>query len=151
MGDAGKIARYEMKGIDSSTAQSMGAVWLITLVVLGLPHFVPIHSGDAWDAALSRPAGLILCPLLAACIPLIGSKQSQAARSELLEAQSSRSGMNIRPSTVWKMFMTWLIALVIFAVPHNLDSWDPILHRPVFLIVAPLLIGCIPLIVSMKR
>ena len=154
MGHAGKIARYEVKGIDSNTAQNMGAVWLITLVVLGLPHFIHLPNGDAWDEALSRPAGLILGPLLAACIPLIARKQSQAARSELVNdesGESSRSGMNIRPSTVWKMLLTWLTVLVIFAVPHNLDSWDPILHRPLVLIVAPLLIGCIPLIVSMKR
>lgn len=143
-----------MKGIDSNTAQNMGAVWLITLVVLGLPHFIHLPNGDAWDEALSRPAGLILGPLLAACIPLIARKQSQAARSELVNdesGESSRSGMNIRSSTAWKMLLTWLIALVIFAVPHNLDSWDPILHRPAFLILAPLLIGCIPLIFPARR
>jgi hypothetical protein len=143
-----------VKEIDSNTAQNMGAVWLITLVVLGVPRFIHIHSGDAWDEMLSRPAGLILGPLLAACIPLIARKQLLAARSELIEdgsAEDARPHWNIKSSTAWKMLLTWLVALVIFAVPHNLDTWDPILHRPAILILAPLLIGCIPLIFPARR
>jgi hypothetical protein len=47
-----------------------------------------------------------------------------------------------------KMVALWVVAVVVFAAPHPLwgTIWDPILHRPLFLIVVPLLIACIPLL-----
>lgn len=43
----------------------------------------------------------------------------------------------------------WLISLATFAAPHTLQAatWDPVFHRPAFLIVAPLLMACLSLVI----
>jgi len=59
----------------------------------------------------------------------------------------------IKSDAVLQMAQVWIIALLVFAMPHPIYGhiWDPILHRPAFLIVAPLVLGCIPLVLFMKR
>jgi hypothetical protein len=59
----------------------------------------------------------------------------------------------IKSDVALKMAQTWLVSLIVFAVPHPITGriWDPIMHRPSFLIIAPLLMACIPLIHSMTR
>lgn len=43
------------------------------------------------------------------------------------------------------MGLVWLISMVVFAAPHPLWGriWDPIMHRPIFLLVGPLLLALI--------
>ena len=58
----------------------------------------------------------------------------------------------LNPKTA-RMALVWLISLVVFASPHPLwgQIWDPIMHRPIFLIVAPLLLSLISALFPARR
>jgi hypothetical protein len=141
-----------MKRIGSNTAQNMFAVWLAYLLFLIVMHVTP--PDDPWTDMLFQPVFLVIAPLLVACIPLLAARPERGVATRDVEDEgndSFGSGINRNTSdTVRRMMLVWLVSLVVFASPHKMTAsgmLDPILHSPAFLIVAPLLLACIPLLV----
>ena len=139
-----------MKWIKSKTAQNMFGLWLAYLLFLILMH--KLQPNDPWTSMLARPVFLVLAPLLVACIPLLAATPKQAAREDYVEDGSrvylpgrTKPG---RSATVRKMTLVWLVSLVVFALPIGNNTlrgiWAPLFHNPIFLLVAPLLLACIP-------
>jgi hypothetical protein len=133
-----------MKWIKSNTGQSMFALWLASLVCLVVMH--KLQPDDPWNQMLSQPAFLIFAPLLVACIPLLATKPSPG---------EDDGRWNLRPKPKWinsdtvrRVLLVWLISLVVFASPHGVwaSYLNPVMHQPLFLLIAPLMLACIPLL-----
>ena len=140
-----------MKPLTPGTGQKMVIVWAAYLLFLLFMHMM--NPNDRWAAMFCRPIFLVLAPLFVACLPLLAALPTQQGvnASRLQHAGGGEVYSDDR-RTAWnkvrKMVMAWLASLVIFASPHGttmLGLLDSVLHRPVFLIVAPLLLAGFPL------
>lgn len=135
-----------LAAIRSNTAQNTFALWLAYLVFLVAMHVV--GPNDAWAAMFYPPWVLLLAPLAVASIPLLMPRVKQSADEDFAgERQPTRT------DTLRRMAMTWLAALVVFGSPHGpqgttlTSMMDPVLHRPAFLIFAPLLLAFLPVLI----
>lgn len=139
-----------MKRSQSDLLQTVSALWLATLFCILVLHYVA--PKDPWVTKLTRPIFLVIAPIVVACIPVLAAKSISKRRGadeggDLYEDRSRMFG-GIQASTVWKMALVWLVSLVIFASPHGgtpMGAFDFVWHNLAFLIVAPLLLACIPL------
>lgn len=132
-----------MKGINRSVLVSMVAVWAMCLMFLVVDHVVV--PGDRWGQMFFHPLPLIFVPLVAACIPLLAVRRIEGVRDDSDEDFEARW---IRSKKFKQAAMVWLASLVVFGLPQRYDGLDWLFHKPVFLIVAPLALACIPLLVS---
>lgn len=134
-----------MKRVRSKTAQNMFGLWLAYLLFLLLMH--KLQPNDPWTSMLARPVFLVLAPLLVACIPLLAATPKRAAREDDAEDFPSEPRPG-KSDTVRKMTLVWLVSLVVFASPMGSNTlrgiWAPVFHNPVFLLLVPLLLACIP-------
>lgn len=142
-----------MRRIKSDTLQSMAGLWLAYLLALVLMH--RLQPGDPWTAMITRPVSLVVVPLLVACIPALARKPKQVT-GKLSATVDSGERSSVGTSTdrsdiVRRMVLVWLVSLAVFAFPFGTNTlrgmiWAPIFHKPIFLILAPLLLACIPLL-----
>ncbi len=51
-----------------------------------------------------------------------------------------------------KMLLVWAVSLVACIIPHPLlgDRWQQLFHQPLFLLVVPVVVACIPLILPVR-
>lgn len=139
-----------MKRSQSDLLQTVFALWLATLFCILVLHYVA--PKDPWVTMLTRPIFLVIAPIVVACTPLLAARSISKRRGadeegDLYEDRSRIFG-GIETTTVWRMALVWLVSLAIFASPHRgttMEAFDFVWHNPVFLIVAPLLLACIPL------
>jgi hypothetical protein len=128
----------------------MFALWLIYLVCLVVMH--KVQPDDPWNQMLYRPVFLIFAPILVACVPLLATKPDRSGRTDSVEDDDSWNlpyrAKWIDSDTVRRVLLVWLVSLVVFASPHGLRApyWDPVMHQPLFLLIAPLMLACIPLL-----
>jgi hypothetical protein len=132
-------------------ALTVFALWLAALLGILVMHYV--NPGDPWVAMLARPSSLVFAPLIVAAIPLLAVKSDREAAEDYGDDDDS-SNFERKPrweksGTLRKMALLWLLSLVVFGSPHFLGEarLDFILHNSLFLIVAPLLLACLPLFV----
>lgn len=138
-----------MRRIKSGTVQSMVALWLFFLVFLIVMH--RLQPGDPWTSMMARPIVLVFVPLLVACVPLLTRQSKRGVDSVDDDEDVRRAAKPGRLDIARRMALVWIVSLVVFALPLGTNTltgtvWDPLFHRPVFLIVAPLLLACIPLL-----
>lgn len=145
-----------MKRSRSDLLQTVLALWLATLFCILVLHYVA--PNDPWVTKLARPIFLVIAPIVVACIPVLAarsiSKRRGANEEGDIDEDRSRMFGGIQAGTVWRMATVWLVSLVIFASPHGgtpMSAFDFVWHNPLFLIVAPLLLACIPLPVVSSR
>lgn len=139
-----------MKRSQSDLLQTVFALWLATLFCIFVLHYVA--PNDPWATMFTRPIFLVVAPIAVACIPVLAARSISKRRGaneegDIYEDRSRMFG-GIQASTVWKMAAVWLASLVTFASPHGgtpMEMFDFVWHKPAFLIVAPLLLACIPL------
>lgn len=134
-----------MRRIKSGTVKTMAAVWLAYLIYLIVMQ--RISPDDPWSDMFVHPLFLILAPILVACIPLlVPSGHASMEESTGEEGGGLQKGTRkIFSDTVRRMLLVWSVSLMIFASPHRFSRMallDPVLHHPVFLLVAPLLFAC---------
>jgi hypothetical protein len=127
----------------------MFALWLVYLVFLVMMH--SLQPNDPWNQTLARPVFLISGPLLVACVPLLATKRARRTTTDYEDGSDwnlPRNAKWIDSDAVRRMALVWLVSLAVFASPHGLRApyLDPIMHQPLFLLVAPLVLACIPLL-----
>ncbi|HEV2579100.1 MAG TPA: hypothetical protein VGU25_17980 [Acidobacteriaceae bacterium] len=137
-----------MKSNRSSLLQTVFGTWLATLLCLLIAHYVAPH--DAWAAMFSRPVFLLIVPIVVGCIPILAAKSMPGKNGHYKEGDldTEQRRRKIDGKTVWKMAVVWLVSLLVFAFPHYgtpMAALDFIWHNPLFLIIVPLLLACIPL------
>lgn len=138
---------HRMKRIKSSTVQTMFLYWLGYLTFLVARHLT--DPGDPWNKVFFHPAFLIFVPLLVACIPLLLTKPKQSVSTDDVDDENSwnlpRRTRWINPDTARRMLLAWVVSLVMFVSPlrESISYLYPILHQPLFLMIAPLLVACI--------
>ena len=139
-----------MKRITSHTVQSMFVYWLGYLAFLVLMHI--LRPDDPWNKVFFSPGFLIVVPLLVACIPLLLTKSERGVPTDDVEDENGwnrlRGTRRINSNTGRRMLLAWVVSLVTFASPLRVwtEKLYPFLHRPLFLIIAPLVVACIPLL-----
>jgi len=122
-----------LKWLKSNTGQTSIALWFAYF--FGLVLFHKIKPSDSWDRVTFHPAFLILMPLLAAAIPWLQTKPASEPEDP-------------RRDTLRSMAIYWIFSVVVFSFPlsRRREQWAFLVHNPVFLAVAPLLIACIAFI-----
>ena len=136
-----------MNRIKSGTVQSAFAVWVAYLLFLILMR--RLQPNDAWAAMFARPLLLIIAPLLAASIPVLAAYPTPSVTANCDDGDPPAERRPTNSDTTRRMVMVWLASLVVFASPHGatmISSFDQVFHRPAFLIFAPLLLACLPLL-----
>lgn len=138
-----------MKWIKSDTGQSVLALWAVYLLYLIFMHRV--EPDDPWNRIFFHPAFLVLMPVMAGCIPILGSKPEQA---ETIDDPGSTPTWSFPlkprrtiPDSARRVLLVWLTTLIMFASPHGIRGAyiDPLMHQPSFLILAPPLLAGISL------
>jgi len=136
-----------MNRIKSGTVQSVFAVWVAYLLFLIVMH--RLQPNDAWATMFARPLLLIIAPLLAAGIPVLAACPAPSVTVNREDGNPPAERRPTNSDTTRRMAMVWLASLVVFASPHGatlISSFDPVFHHPAFLIFAPLLLACLPLL-----
>lgn len=123
-----------LKWLKSDLGQTSLVLWFFSLGVLVLMHI--LHSTDPWDRVTFHPAFLAVMPLLVASVPWLYTKPA------------SGDARNRRGDTARSALILWISSLVIFTFPLRLrnEYWAPVVHNPIFLALAPVLIAGIALI-----
>ncbi len=133
----------KLRRLNPNVKQAMAALWIASQMAFAYRHFM--HLDDGYSHLIARlPFLVVLIPALMACFPLaLKSKMTQplAPDDELPPRQLDRATIN-------RMGIFWIGSMLTFlAAPLRSGlsrDWMPILYRPDFLIITPLLIATVP-------
>ena len=136
-----------VRWIRSDFGQSVLALWGGYLLFLILMHVV--RPDDPWNRVFFNPVFLVVVPVLAGCIPVVGTKP-EWVEDDLDSAADwgfARKPRRSLPDAVRRFLMVWLATLIIFISPHGMRASyiDPLVHRAGFLVLAPLWLAAISL------